>query len=167
MLHELPQVTIAAINGACAGAGFGWACACDFRVAADSAVLSTAFLNVALPGDMGAAWTLPRLIGGARARELFFFPEKITAARALAIGLVLRVFPDADFRTEAYALARQLGERSRPAIRGIKANFLAAEKLDFPDLTNLEGARHTFLSQGLDVKEAFAAFLEKRSPRFE
>ena len=63
MLHEMPQVTVAAINGACAGAGLGWACGCDLRYAARSAKLNTAFLDVAVAGDMGLPWSLPRLVG--------------------------------------------------------------------------------------------------------
>jgi 2-(1,2-epoxy-1,2-dihydrophenyl)acetyl-CoA isomerase len=74
LLHTMPQVTIAAIDGGCAGAGMGYAAACDFRFAAPEARFSTAFLNVGVSGDMGLAWSLNRILGGARARELLFFP---------------------------------------------------------------------------------------------
>ena len=82
LLHEMPQVTIAAINGACAGAGLGWACACDLRYVARSAELNTAFLDVAVAGDMGLPWTLPRLIGAGAARELSMLPRKLSADEA-------------------------------------------------------------------------------------
>src|SRR5439155_4231781 len=82
LLHEIPAVTVAAINGACAGAGLGWACACDLRLATRSAKLNTAFLAVAVAGDMGLPWTLPRLVGAAKARELSFLPGKIDASEA-------------------------------------------------------------------------------------
>ncbi len=99
LLHEIPAVTIAAVNGACAGAGLGWALACDLRVMAASAKLNTAFLDVAVAGDMALPWSLPRLVGAARARELSFIPRKIDSDEALRIGLVARVFADESFRT--------------------------------------------------------------------
>src|SRR5204862_5686701 len=83
LLHEIPAVTVAAINGACAGAGLGWALACDLRVMTASAKLNTAFLDVAVAGDMAIPWSLPRLVGAARARELSFIPRKIDAEEAL------------------------------------------------------------------------------------
>lgn len=69
LLREMPKVTIAAINGACAGAGFSWACACDLRYAAESAVFNSAFLTAGLSGDFGGTWTLPRIVGPAKARS--------------------------------------------------------------------------------------------------
>jgi 2-(1,2-epoxy-1,2-dihydrophenyl)acetyl-CoA isomerase len=166
LLHEMPQLTIAAINGACAGAGFGWACACDFRFAAESATLNSAFLRVASAGDMAGPWTLPRIVGGARARELYFFPNKFGAAEALRIGLVSRVFTDAAFRSEIAAIAHELASASPAALRGMKANFVDAEKLGLADYLRLESRRHQIVMAGPDSKEAFRAFLEKRPARF-
>jgi 2-(1,2-epoxy-1,2-dihydrophenyl)acetyl-CoA isomerase len=166
LLHEMPQVTVAAINGACAGAGFGWACACDLRFAAESATLNSAFLRVASAGDMAGPWTLPRIVGAAKARELYFLPEKFSAAEALRIGLVARVFPDAVFRAEVAALARELASASPAALRGMKSNFVDAEKLGLADYLRLESRRHQVIMAGPDSKEAFRAFLEKRPARF-
>src|SRR5215213_5642466 len=92
LLHEMPQVTVAAINGACAGAGLGWAAACDLRVAARSANFSTAFLNVGVAGDMGGPWSLTHLLGAAKARELYFLGQKFSAEEALGFGFVSRVW---------------------------------------------------------------------------
>src|SRR4051794_33309244 len=100
LLHEIPAVTVAAINGACAGAGLGWALACDLRTMAASAKLNTAFLDVAVAGDMAIPWSLPRLVGAARARDLSLLPRKIDAEEAARIGLVARVFPDDTFRDD-------------------------------------------------------------------
>ena len=86
LLHEIPAVTVAAINGACAGAGLGWALACDLRVMTASAKLNTAFLDVAVAGDMAIPWSLPRIVGAARARDLSFFPRRIEADEAERIG---------------------------------------------------------------------------------
>ncbi len=88
LLHNMAAVTIAAINGACAGAGFGWACACDLRFAATSARFNTAFLDEGVAGDMGGPWLLPRIIGAARAREIGSawsrecFPTIVSATRS-------------------------------------------------------------------------------------
>jgi len=166
LMHEMPQVTLAAINGACAGAGFGWACACDLRVAAESATLNSAFLRVASAGDMAGPWSLPRIVGAAKARELYFLPNKFPAAEALRIGLVARVFPDASFRSEVAAIAGELASASPAALRGMKAKFVDAEKLGLADYLRLESRRHQQIMSGPDSKEAFRAFLEKRKPDF-
>jgi 2-(1,2-epoxy-1,2-dihydrophenyl)acetyl-CoA isomerase len=166
LLHEMPAVTIAAVNGACAGAGFGWACACDLRLAAESAVFNSAFLTVAVAGDMAGPWTLPRIVGAAQARELYFLPEKFSATEALRIGLVARVFPDASFRAEVAAIAQRLASASPAALRTMKANFVDAEKLGLAEYLALESKRHLEVSAGEDSREAFRAFVEKRAPRF-
>jgi 2-(1,2-epoxy-1,2-dihydrophenyl)acetyl-CoA isomerase len=159
-------VTVAAINGACAGAGLGWACACDLRFAAESARFNVAFLDVGVAGDMGGPWTLPRIVGAARARELYFFPGKFDAAEALRIGLVSRVFPDATFRREVDAIVERLAEAAPIALRTMKSNFVEAEKLDFSSYIALESERHLPMFNTHDTREAFAARVEKRKPRF-
>jgi 2-(1,2-epoxy-1,2-dihydrophenyl)acetyl-CoA isomerase len=167
MLHEMPQVTVAAINGACAGAGLGWAAACDVRVAARSATFNTAFLAVAVAGDMGLPWSLPRLVGAAKARELSFLPGKFSAEEARAMGLVSRVWDDGSFRAEVDELVAGLTAAAPLALRGMKANYLAAEKMGFGQLVELESERHLRISASRDTREAFSAFVEKRPARFE
>jgi 2-(1,2-epoxy-1,2-dihydrophenyl)acetyl-CoA isomerase len=166
LLHEMPQLTIAAINGPCAGAGLGWACACDLRYAADTATFSTAFLNVASAGDMGGPWTLPRIVGAAKARELYFLPEKFGAAKALEIGLVSRVVPLAELRADVAAVATRLAAAPPHALREMKRNFLDAERLEFGAYIAAETERHIKVMAHADAKEAFRAFVEKRAPRF-
>ena len=166
-LHRMPQVTIAAINGACAGAGLGWACACDLRFAARSATFSSAFLNVASAGDMAGPWTLPRLIGAARARDLYFLPEKFKADDALGMGLVSRVFDDETFRDAIEAIARRLAAASPNALGAMKQNFLDAESRDLESYIDVETERHLTVMAHDDAREAFRAFVEKRPPRFE
>jgi 2-(1,2-epoxy-1,2-dihydrophenyl)acetyl-CoA isomerase len=166
LLHEMPQLTIAAINGPCAGAGLGWACACDLRYAADTATFSTAFLNVASAGDMGGPWTLPRIVGAAKARELYFLPEKFGATKALEIGLVSRVVPLAQLRADVEAVAARLAAAPPHALREMKRNFLDAEKLEFGPYSATETERHMKVMAHADAKEAFRAFVEKRAPRF-
>ena len=167
LLHDMPAVTIAAINGACAGAALGWACACDFRFAAVSARFNTAFLDVGVAGDMGGPWTLARIVGPARARELYFFPDKFGAEEALRIGLVSRVFSDERFRVEVQAIAERLASAAPIALRTLKANFVDAERMDLAGYVSLESERHLRMFTTEDTREAFAAKVEKRPPRFQ
>lgn len=167
LLHEVPQVTIAAINGACAGAGLGWACACDLRIAASSATFNTAFLDVGVAGDMALPWSLPRIVGAAKARELSFLPGKFAAEEALRIGLVNRVLPDDSFRSGIDEVARTLAGKAPLALRGLKDHYLAGERMTMRDFVNLETERHTRISASEDTQEGFRAFLEKRPPQFK
>jgi 2-(1,2-epoxy-1,2-dihydrophenyl)acetyl-CoA isomerase len=167
LLHEMPAVTIAAIRGACAGAGLGWAAACDFRVADASARFNTAFINVGLAGDMGGPWTLSRILGAAKARELYMLGEKFDGAEALRIGLINRLFEAETFDADLAALVERLTGAAPLALRTLKANFIAAEQMGFADFVALEAARHTQLFASHDTTEAFAAFVEKRKPVFE
>jgi len=166
-LHEMPAVTIAAINGACAGAGLGWACACDFRIAAESARFNTAFLDVGVAGDMGGPWTLARLVGPAKARELYFLPQKFDAAEAARLGVVMKVVPDADLAGEVAALAGRLASAAPLALRALKANFVDSERMDLAGFVALETERHMGLFRTYDTREAFAARFERREPKFE
>jgi 2-(1,2-epoxy-1,2-dihydrophenyl)acetyl-CoA isomerase len=167
LLHEHPAVTIAAVNGACAGAGFGWACACDLRLAARSAMFNTAFLDVGGAGDMGGPWSLPRIVGPAKARELYFLPDKFNAEEALRIGLVSKVVDDEQFRDEVALLAERLAAAAPMALKTMKANFSDAERMDFAGYLALESERHGRMFTYKDTREAFAAKVGKRAPRFE
>jgi 2-(1,2-epoxy-1,2-dihydrophenyl)acetyl-CoA isomerase len=167
LLHEMPQVTIAAVNGACAGAGLGWAAACDLRYAARSAVFNTAFLDVAVAGDMGGPWSLTRLLGAGKARELYFLPGKFDAAEAERIGLVNATFDDDALAGEIAARSARIAAAAPLARTGMKANFLAAERLDYRDFVELESERHQRITSSRDTQEAFRAFVEKRTPHFE
>ncbi len=166
LLHQMPAVTVAAINGACAGAGLGWACGCDLRVAARSARFNTAFLNVAVAGDMGLPWSLPRLVGAAKARDLSFLAEKFTADEAHEMGLVARVWDDDVFRKEVDELVGRLERRSPVALTSLKAHYVAAQRMDFGNYVDLETEHHRRIAASEDTQEAFRAFLEKREPQF-
>jgi 2-(1,2-epoxy-1,2-dihydrophenyl)acetyl-CoA isomerase len=166
LLHEMPAVTIALINGACAGAGLGWAAACDLRVTTRSARFNTAFLDVAVAGDMALPWSLPRLLGAGKARELCMMPGKFDAAEAHRIGFVARVFDDDQFAAQADQVVQRLAGAAPAALRTMKANFLDAERLDLASFVELESQRHLALFQLADTREAFAAKVEGRPPRF-
>ena len=158
LLHALPQVTIAAIDGGCAGAGLGWASACDMRFASTRAKFATAFIKVGASGDMGLAWSLMRLVGAARARELLYFSDKFDAAQALNWGLVTRVF-DADMLfTATLDVAATLAGYPAEALRAMKTNILSAEELALRSYVEIETARHLHLASGPELREGFAAF---------
>jgi 2-(1,2-epoxy-1,2-dihydrophenyl)acetyl-CoA isomerase len=166
ILHEMAAVTVAAINGACAGAGLGWAAACDVRIATRSAKFNSAFLDVGVAGDMSSPWLLTRLLGAAKARELFFIPDKFDADEARRIGFVARVFDDDDFAAGVSKIVGRLAAASPPALRTMKQNFLDAERLSLSEFATVEAERHMQLFTLADTREAFAARVEKRAPRF-
>ena len=167
LLHSMPALTIAAIKGPCAGAGFGWACGCDIRISNASAMFNTAFLNVAVAGDMGLPWSLPRLVGASKARELSFFSEKFDAEAAKQMGLVARVYADDSFDQEVDALVQGFLERSPTALGTMKAHYLAAESMPMDSYVSLETERHRDIASGSHAREAFSAFVEKRKPNFD
>jgi 2-(1,2-epoxy-1,2-dihydrophenyl)acetyl-CoA isomerase len=142
VLHTMPQVTIAVIDGGCAGAGLGYAAACDLRWASSRAKFSTAFLNVGVSGDMGAAWSLTRLLGPARAREWLYFAGKHDAQAALNAGFVTRLFAPEDLHDQARALTLDLCARDPLALRLMKANCLSAEDLAIDAFIRTETERH-------------------------
>jgi 2-(1,2-epoxy-1,2-dihydrophenyl)acetyl-CoA isomerase len=166
LLHDAPFVTVAAINGACAGAGFGWALACDLRLMKASAKCNVAFMDVGVAGDMGIPWTLTRIVGSARAREFILMPRKLTAEECLALGIVARVSPDDAFDADVEAVVRRLMAASPTALWGVKANLVTAERTTFADYVELESERHLRGAASEDTREGFRAFMEKRPPRF-
>src|SRR5439155_12642832 len=125
-----------------------------------------AFLDVAVAGDMAIPWSLPRLVGAARARELSFLPRKIEADEALGMGLVARVFADDSFRDDTEDVLRALLKKSPIALRGLKENYVAAERMTLSDFVDFEAERHLRIAASADTAEAFRAFVEKREPRF-
>lgn len=156
LLHTMPQVTIAAIDGGCAGAAMGWACACDLRFASDRARFNTGFLSVGASGDMGLAWSLLRILGGARARELLLFPEKIDAGRALSLGLVTRMFAADMLFAQTRAAAETLAAAPAFSLRTMKANLVSAEILPMREYVELETARHLHVAAGGALRDRLA-----------
>lgn len=167
LLREMPKPTIAAINGACAGAGLAWACACDLRYAAASARFSTAFLTAGLSGDFGGTWTLPRIVGAAKARELYLLADRFDATEAERIGLVARTLPDDELLPHVREVAARLAGSAPLALRAIKANLNDADEVGFAELLDREAGRHVRCGRSRDAREAASAFLEKRPPVFE
>ncbi len=164
LLHELPLPTLAMVRGPAVGAGFSLALACDLRIGGESARLGTAFARVGYSGDYGGSYFLPRLVGSAKARELYFTGELLDAAQAQALGLLNRVVPDAALESETQALAARLAAGPRLAFSYMKRNLNAAEGASLPELLDLEAWNHTRCGQTEEHREAVRAFAEKRAP---
>jgi 2-(1,2-epoxy-1,2-dihydrophenyl)acetyl-CoA isomerase len=138
LLHEMEKPTIAMINGACAGAGLSLAGACDLRIAAESAMFVSAFTQFGLPGDYGGAYFWTRILGTAKARELYFLGERMDAAQALEFGLVSRVVADAELRRTTLEMARRFADGSRVGYAYAKRNLNAAETGSLTDILGLD-----------------------------
>jgi len=167
LLHEMAKVTIAAVNGPAAGAGLSVAMACDIRIASDAARFGTAFARVGFSGDYGGTWSLTRLVGSAKARELYFLGDVIGADEAIRIGLVNRVVPAASFRDEVHAIASRVANGPMIAYGYMKENLNAAITHEFKELLDREAWGQIMTGRTEDHREAVKAFLEKRPPTFK
>ncbi len=166
LLHEMPRVTIAAVNGPVAGAGLGLCLSCDIRIAADTARFGTAFARVGYSGDWGGSYFLTQLVGPAKARELYFSAEMIDAPEALRLGLVSRVVPASALMEEVGNYARRIASGPRVAYGYMKGNLNAAIHGDLRTILDREAVAQTLTSLTMDHKEAVKAFLDKREPKF-
>ena len=166
-MRNAKKPLIAAINGPAAGAGMNIALACDIRIAAETAFVSTGYARVGLSGDYGIAWLLTRLVGTAKARALLFTAERVDSAPCERLGIVIRVVPDESFRDDAFAFAKSLAEGPAVALRQMKDNL--DDALTEPFLTALDGEAERLVetAQTADHKEAVRAFIEKRKPNFQ
>ena len=166
LLHASAKPTVAAINGACAGAGFGLALASDLRLAADSARFTTAFAKVGFSGDFGITWPLVRIVGEAKAKELLFLSDVLGASEALALGLVNRIVPGAEVLAGALEMAARLARGPRTAYRYMKQNIDAAAVESYQQLLDREAFTQCRTGGTADHREGVAAFVAKREPRF-
>lgn len=166
-IRSLRIPSVAAIPGPAAGAGLALALSCDMRVAADGAFMTTGYARVGLPGDYGAAWLLTRVVGPGRARELMLTSERVTADRALAIGLVNRVAPADKLMEATLELIAPLANGPRIAYGYIKDNLEEALEIDHRTAIDREAERMLRSQSTHDHKEAARAFVEKRTPKFE
>lgn len=165
-LWSMPKPTIAAIGGPAAGAGLSLALACDLRYAVPGAVLTTAFAKVAFAGDYGGTWFLTRLVGSSKAKELYYFSERLSAEEAGRLGIVNAIFPAADFEREVMDRARRLAHGPSIAYRYMKENLNRAVSGELGDCMDLEVTHHVHTGLTEDHREAAQAFVDKREPRF-
>lgn len=165
-LHHLPKPVIAALPGAAAGAGFSLALAADLRIAAESAFVMTSFSRLGLSGDYGGSWFLTRLVGTAKARELYFTARRVEARECEALGIVNRVVPDDQLEAEAFEWARRIAAGPPIAHRFMKANLNRALEADLQTCLDYEADRMVRGAMTEDYSEAVSAFADKRSPEF-
>lgn len=165
-IHRLEKPVVAALAGPAAGAGFSIALACDIRIAAESAFVTTAYARLGLSGDYGGSWFLTRLVGTAVARELFFTAERVSADECARLGIVNRVVPDADLEKESLALAKRIASGPPIALRFMKDNLNHALGDDLASCLDREAERMVEGALTEDYLEAVAAFVEKRAPVF-
>ena len=154
------------VNGPVAGAGLGLALSCDLRVASDQARFGTAYARVGYGGDYGTTWQLTRLVGQAKAKELFFLAEMISADEAYRLGLVNRVVPHDKLWEEAMAVAERIAAGPLVSYRYMKANINLSATVDFRTILDREAETHLRCGQTEDHQEGVRAFLEKRPPNF-
>jgi 2-(1,2-epoxy-1,2-dihydrophenyl)acetyl-CoA isomerase len=165
-LWSMPKPTLAAVPGPAAGAGLSLALACDLRYAADTAIFATAFAKVGFAGDYGGTWFLTRLVGSAKAKELYFLSERIDVKQAVDLGIVNAVFPADSLLDETVAIARRLADGPRVAYRYMKENLNRAVHGELGECLDLEVTHHLHTGTTEDHREAARAFVEKRPPVF-
>ena len=166
-LADMPKPVIAAVNGMAAGAGAGLTFACDFRIAANTAGFLLAFANVGLTLDSGASWTLPRIIGFARATALALLAEPISAEAALEMGLVNAVVEPDRVLPAAQELAARLAAGPTAAYAAIKQSLAFAATSSLADALAKEGELQRAMGHTDDHRNATIAFVSKQKPVFE
>ena len=165
-IRALEKPVIAAVNGAAAGAGVSFACACDIRIAADGATFVPAFVNIGLVPDSGGTYFIARLLGPARAFEWMSSGRRLTAAEAHAWGLVSEVVEADELASRAAGLAAELAALPTKGIGMTKRLFDRAWGARLEDQLELEAQLQTAATQTEDFREGVAAFLEKRPAAF-
>jgi enoyl-CoA hydratase/carnithine racemase len=166
VLHNMDTPTICALNGGAAGYGLDMALGCDIRIATASAKLNTGFAKRGILPESGGTWLLPRMVGYAKAAELVFRAQTLTATEALAVGIVNHAVPDDEFDAFTAQVAGEIAANAPLAVRAIKRMMRAAETETFE-----QNVHHVFLQllpllNTSDFREGVAAFLEKRPANF-
>ncbi|CAO3404583.1 2-(1,2-epoxy-1,2-dihydrophenyl)acetyl-CoA isomerase PaaG [Azospirillum palustre] len=166
-LRSLPMPVVCAVNGVAAGAGANIALACDIVLAARSASFIQAFCKIGLIPDSGGTWTLPRLVGHARAMGLAMLGDKVPAEQAEAWGMIWKAVDDDTLMAEAGALARHLATQPTRGLAFIKQALNASSANDLDTQLDLERDLQREAGRSHDYREGVSAFVEKRAPKFE
>lgn len=166
-LFKMPKPTLAVLPGAAAGAGLSLALACDLRIMASTAILTTAFARVGFSGDYGGTYFMTQLIGSAKARELYYLSDRVSAEEALRLGLTNWVCAPDELAAKTREIARRLAQGPTVAFRYMKENLNRAMHGDVDDCLDLEATHHVHCGQTEDHREASKAFVEKREPVFK
>jgi 2-(1,2-epoxy-1,2-dihydrophenyl)acetyl-CoA isomerase len=165
-IAQMPKPTIAALNGVAAGAGAAFAFACDLRIAADTASFTLAFAQIGLSADSGASWTLPRLVGTAKAIELLYNPQKIGVREASSLGLVNEIVSANGLAEHVATLAARLAAGPTVSYAALKASVHFGASHSLAETLEFEDAMQTRCGATADHREAVDAFLAKRPADF-
>ena len=165
-LRSLEKPVIAAINGAVAGGGLAYALACDFRIAASSAVFAPAFIDMGLVPDLGCSWLLAEAMGTACAFDWLCSGRRLSAAEAMAAGLVQEVVAPESLPARALQRAKELAERPTRAIGLTKSLLQRASRAQFEVQLEYEAVAQASAGASADYREALASFRERRAPKF-
>jgi len=165
-VRDLAVPTIAAVNGPAIGAGLNLALVCDLRIAGASARFGATFVRLGIHPGGGATYMLARLLGPARAAEMLLGGELVDGARALEMGLVNRLVDDADLAATAAALAATIAANAPRAVRATKRALRLALDADMAAMLEVEGLAQAATQESADAGEGWAAFRERRAPRF-
>ena len=167
-LYSMPKPTIAALPGAAAGAGLSLALSCDLRIMASNAIMTTAFGRVGFSGDYGGTFFMSQLVGTAKARELYFLSDRVSAEEALRIGLTNWTCEPEELAAKTREIANRLASGPSVAYRYMKENFnRSISSGDVDDCLDLEATHHIHCGQTEDHRNATKAFVEKREPVFQ
>jgi 2-(1,2-epoxy-1,2-dihydrophenyl)acetyl-CoA isomerase len=166
-LFKMPKPTIAALPGAAAGAGLALALACDLRIMADNAIMTTAFARVGFSGDYGGTYFMSQLIGSAKARELYYLSDRVSADEAVQLGLANWAVPAEELEAKTMEIARRLASGPTVAYRYMKENLNRALGGEVDECLDLEATHHIHTGLTEDHKEAAQAFVDKREPVFK
>ena len=166
-IRGLEKPVIASVNGPAIGAGLNIALACDLRIASEKARFGEGFINVGLVSDYGGLYFLPRLVGPAKALELYFTGDVIDATEAERSGIVNRVVPHEEIERATYELANRIAKKSPLALGMIKEILYKGLNMDLITELDLEANANSICLKTEDHREGVRAFLEKREPLFK
>ena len=166
-MYLMPKPVVAALPGPAAGAGLSLALAADLRIMADTAFVTSAFAKVGFSGDYGGTFFLSHLVGAAKAKEIYYLSDRVSAEECQRLGLANFVVPADELEAQTQALARRLASGPPVAYRYMKENFnRAAMGADVIDCLDLEATHHIHAGLTEDHRNAARAFVEKKQPVF-
>lgn len=161
-LYDVKKPTVALVNGAAAGGGFGLCLAADFRIASDNALFVSAFSNLALPGDNGITYGLERLVGRSKALEILMLSPRIHAEEAKTLGLVRSVVPDYELLQHGLDFCRQLSDRPIHAYAQMKLNMNLVENSTYAENLDREASATALAALSAESRQAIQEFVNKR-----
>ena len=167
LIATMDKPVIASVNGVAAGAGAAFAFAADLRYVAASAGFNLAFTGIALSCDSGSSWSLPRLVGAAKAKELLFFPRTVPAQESVELGLATEIVPDAELSARVDLIARQLAQGPTLAYGAVRRSLVHSATHDLSESLAFEESMMARTGASQDHRRAMAAFLAKEKPHFQ